>query len=148
MPARFDFRLAPLLDHRKRVEEEKQREFAACRCSVDECRREIERLGGQRRRAMQQLAGSAGTQSAAELRLRDAHLRRVELAISGERLRQGEVCAIYERTRDELIVASRERRVVEKLKERRLRAFEAEAARYEELELDEANARRREKCRA
>ncbi len=148
MPARFDFRLAPLLDHRKRVEEEKQREFAACRRAVDECRREVERLGGQRRRSIEQLAGSARTQSAAELRLRDAHLRRVELAISDERRRQGELCVASERARDELIAASRERRVVEKLRERRLRAFEAEAARCEELELDEANARRREKCRA
>lgn len=148
MPARFDFRLAPLLDHRKRVEEAKQREFAACRRALDECRREIERLGGQRRRSMEQLGSSAGTHSAAELRLRDAHLRRVTLAISDERRRQGELSAVYERARDELIAASRERGVVEKLKERRLRAFEAEAARCEELELDEANARRRQKCRA
>jgi flagellar FliJ protein len=148
MPARFDFRLAPLLDHRKRVEEEKQREFATCRGAVDECRREIERLCEQRRSSIEQLAGSARTQSAADLRLRDAHLRRVELAIRDERLRQAKLCAAYERTRDELIAASRERRVVEMLRERRLRAFEARAARYEELELDEANARRREKCRA
>lgn len=148
MPVRFDFRLWPLLDHRKRVEEEKQRAFAACRRAVDECRREIERLGGQRRSAMEQLAHSARAQSAAELRLRDAHLRRVELAINHERLRRSELKVAYERARDELIAAGRERRVVEKLKERRLRAFEAEATRYEERELDEANARRREKCRA
>jgi flagellar export protein FliJ len=148
MPARFDFRLAPLLDHRKRVEETKQREFAGSRCAVEECRFEIERLGGQRRRAIEQLAGSAGRRSVAELRLRDAHLRRVELAISDERRRQGELFAVYERARDELIAANHERHVLEKLKERRLRAFAAAAARYEELELDEANTRRREKCRA
>ncbi|MGB8908161.1 MAG: flagellar export protein FliJ [Candidatus Cybelea sp.] len=148
MPARFDFRLAPLLDHRKRVEEEKQREFAACRRAIEECRREIERLGGQRRRSIEQLVGSVRTQSARELRLRDAHLRRVELAIDDERLRQGELSVAYERARDELIAASRERRIVEKLKERRYRAYQAEAARCEEIELDEANARRREKCRA
>jgi flagellar biosynthesis chaperone FliJ len=52
------------------------------------------------------------------------------------------------RARDDLVAASRERRVVEKLKERRLRAFLAEEARRDELELDEANARCREKCRA
>ncbi|MGA9944752.1 MAG: flagellar FliJ family protein [Candidatus Cybelea sp.] len=148
MPARFDFRLAPLLDHRKRVEEAKRREFAASRRALEESTCEIERLGGQGRRAIEQLTGSARTQPAAELRLRDAHLRRVELAIRDERLRQGELFAVCERAREELIAASQERRVVEQLKARRLRAFEVEAARYEELELDEANARRREKCRA
>jgi flagellar protein FliJ len=148
MPPKFNFRFQPLLDHRKRIEERKQRDFAACRRAVDECVREIERLGDLRRRSLEQLVRSAGTHSTAELRLRDAYLRRLERAINDEQLRQGELGVAQELARDELIAASRERGVVEKLKERRRRAFEADAARYEELELDEANARRREKCRA
>lgn len=45
-----------------------------------------------------------------------------------------------ERLREELIVARRDRRVIEKLYERRRKAYEAELARNEEIELDEANA--------
>jgi flagellar protein FliJ len=145
MPAKFQFPLQPLLDWRKRVEEEKQRDFAACRRAVDESARELDRLAAARWQCARQLAASARRRPAADLRLRDAHLRSLDVAIDDERRRRCDHEAALGRARAELITASRERRVIERLKERQWRLFEAEEARREELELDESNARNRER---
>lgn len=141
MPARFEFRFQPLLDRRKCVEEEKQRKFAACWRAVEECRRELARLGDAHRRVARQLVETALRRPMADVRLREAYLRSVEAAVHDVRRRRGEAQTAWERAREELVSASRERRVIEKLKERRREAFEAERARREELELDESNAR-------
>jgi flagellar FliJ protein len=148
VPAKFDFRLEPLLEHRKSMEETKRRDYAACRRAVDESKGEIGALADAHLRCMKRLAGAARTQSGADLRLRDAHLRSLQSAMNREWLQCEELNLACKRARDDLVAASRERRVVEKLKERRLRAFLAEEARRDELELDEANARCHEKCRA
>jgi flagellar FliJ protein len=148
VPAKFEFRLEPLLEHRKSIEEKKRRDYAVCRRAVDESKGEIGALADAHLWSMKQLVGAACTQSVADLRLRDAYLRSLKNAMNRERLRCEELNVACLRARDDLVAASRERRVVEKLKERRLRAFAAEEARRDELELDEANARRHEKCRA
>ncbi len=142
MPAKFEFRLQPLLDQRRRVEEEKQRNFASSRRAVEESVRELARLGNVRRNSLKQLVETALRRVTADLGERDAHLRWVEAALDEARRRRGEVEIACRRAREELIAASRERRVIEKLKERRLRAFETERARREEFELDDFNARR------
>jgi flagellar protein FliJ len=141
MPAGFEFRLQPLLDWRKRIEEEKQRSFAACRRKLDESRRRFEHLADARLAEANELADAVWCRPAAELRLRDAHLRYLDGAIDAQRLRGAELEAVCSSVREELIVATRDRRVIEKLKERRREALEAEEARRDELELDEANAR-------
>lgn len=145
MPGKFEFRLQPLLDRRQRLEEEKQRRFAACRRAADECAGELERLGHAWQQGLRQLVESARLGPAADLRLRDGHLGALEAALVDERLRRSDLEAACERAREELIFANRSRRVIQKLKERRARAFEAEETRREELELDEANARRHER---
>jgi flagellar protein FliJ len=142
----FAFGLQPLLDLRARVEEEKQRDFAACRRALDASRHEVERLAKARQRCTKELAESARARSAVDLRLRDAHLRYLERAVDAQRRRAVELQADCERSRQELMAASRERRVIEKLKERQRILFEAEEARREELELEDANARRHERA--
>jgi flagellar protein FliJ len=142
----FRFSLQPLLDWRTRVEEEKQRDFAACRRLVVESADELARLLATRRSCANLLVASARSARGAELRLRDAHLRCLESAIVKERRRGAELHAACDRARERLMTASRERRIIEKLKERRVSALEAENARREELELDESNARRQERA--
>lgn len=141
MAARFEFRLQPLLDRRKRFEEEKQSNFAACRRAAEQCMDQLLQLSDDRRRFLKQLVETALTKPNADLRLRDAHLRCIEAAIDQTRRRREELNAACERAREELIAACRERRVIEKLKERLYRAYQSEQSRREELELDEANAR-------
>ena len=119
MPPKFEFRLQPLLDRRKIVEEEKQGNFAACRRAVDECARELARLGDARRHSLKQLVETALKCPTADILLRHAHLRCVEVAIDDARHRHLEAEADLERARQELISASRERRLIGKLKEHR-----------------------------
>lgn len=146
MGRQFAFGLQPLLELRARVEEEKQRDFAARRRALDASRHEIDRLVKARQRCTKELAESARARSPVDLRLRDAHLRYLERAIGAQRGRTVELSGECDRSREELIAASRERRVIEKLKERQRRLFEAEEARREELELDDGNARRHERA--
>jgi flagellar protein FliJ len=147
MPAKFEFRLQPLLDWRKRLEEEKQREFSAVRNVLAQHSRELDELIATRVRCLRQLAESVLTRPATDLRVRDAHLRSTDEAIDAARRRRDGAEVEFLRARDALIAASRERRVIEKLKERRRLAFQAESARREEAELDEANARRADEVR-
>jgi flagellar protein FliJ len=132
----FEFRLEPLLESRKRIEEEKRRSFAACLRALDECAREAGRLDVLR----------AGCRDAADLRLRDAYLRRLDGRSEALEARHCALAAELDRTQEELAAASRERRLIEKLKERRRRAFDAQEARRDALELDDANARRHERA--
>jgi flagellar protein FliJ len=133
MPARFEFRLQPLLDARKRAEEEKQRNFASRRRALEENQEELDRLSRARRCEMK------------ALRLRGEELSYLDDAQQAQRRRRAGLEAAYERAREELIAASRERRILEKLKERWRRAYDSENARQEALELDDANARRHER---
>jgi flagellar FliJ protein len=126
MAARFHFGLQPLLDRRKRIEETKQQAYAARRRELDQHADQTERLNGA-------LASAArGSGPAAPLAYLDG-------AIRAQRRRIAELEAPLEHARQELIAASRDRRVIEKLLERRRRAFEALRARREERELDDAN---------
>jgi flagellar protein FliJ len=146
VPARFQFGLQPLLDWRSRVEEEKQRDFAAARRLLEECDRELERLAAEYAQAAKRLVASASTERTRELRLGDSYLRFIQAAMASERSRRCELQSACDRVRDALVVASRERRVIERLKERRRREFEAAEARWEELEIDESNARGHERA--
>lgn len=140
--ARFVFTLQPLLDERRRKEEEKQLTFVRVKMARDERSRELDRLAGASRvrgRALHECAMSGST---ANMRLYDAHLRYLARAIeSGERGRV-ESASAFDQAAAELLDANRDRRLIEKHKERRLREFEREDARRDELELDEANLRR------
>lgn len=146
MPAKFRFALQPLLKWRARAEEEKQRDFFAARRLLEECDRELQRLAAVYGQCAKQLVASAGTGRAADFRVADSSLLFLQAAMGRERLHRSKLQTTCDRARDALVVASRERRVIEKLKERRLREFEAAEARREELEIDEANARRYERA--
>jgi flagellar protein FliJ len=147
MPAKFEFSLQPLLDRRKRTEEERQREHAQRRGAVERCALDLESLLQVRRNSIGELLESTRTSTTADLRLRDCHLLALESAIDNAQHRRAELAAACARAREALAVASRDRRAIEKLKERRREAFEAAQRRREELELDDANGRRYE-CRA
>jgi flagellar export protein FliJ len=145
MPARFHFDLQPLLELRERTEREKRETFERCRSALDECAQEFERLSALHRRNANALAESSRCGIAFEVRLYDEHLRRVDGSIERELRRRDDLQVACGRARDDVLGARRERRVIEVLKERRRRAFDAEERRRDELEIDEGNARRHER---
>ncbi len=121
MARAFRFSLQPLLDRRVEIEDEYRRQVAAARGALDEARAALERL----------MAAVAAKPY-------------LDAAIAAQLRRIAELQGGLERKRHDLVAAARERKVIEKLRERRRRAFAAEEAQREELELDETNARCRE----
>lgn len=146
MPAKFEFSLQPLLDWRRRLEEEKQREFFTAHRLLAGCDRELDRLADAYARCAKRLTASASSARGVELNLGDAFLRAVRTAMTREASRRADLESACTRARDALVAAGRERGVIEKLMERRRREAEAAHARRAELELDEANARRHERA--
>ncbi|MFY9738991.1 MAG: flagellar export protein FliJ [Candidatus Cybelea sp.] len=138
--APFVFPLQALLDARRRKEEEKQRAFARVKGARDENLRDLGRLAGALRTGGRALHECVMSGSTASLRLYDAHLRYLERTLQAREQSSAESAPAFDRAASELYAANRERRLIEKLKERRLHAFERDEARRDERELDEANA--------
>jgi flagellar biosynthesis chaperone FliJ len=130
MPARFHFALAPLLDLRIRVEEEKRRALELARWQRDAALRDRKLL--------------ADALTLRVLKREDAGSLAVFDGALAARLRHAESAERdIHAARNDLCAARRDRRAIERLYERRRRAFEREEQRREELEIDETNARRR-----
>jgi flagellar FliJ protein len=139
--ARFVFPLQLLLDARRRKEEEKQGAFASAKAARDENVRDLGRLACAIRIGGRALHECAMTGSTASLRLYDAHLCYLERTLQSREQSNAESAPAFDLAASELYAANRERRLIEKLKERRVQEFEREEARRDERELDEANAR-------
>jgi flagellar export protein FliJ len=121
--------LQPLLDLRERIEEQKRQAYAAQQHERDETLQQVDRL------TLELHAAATGGRGVAEL-------AQIDAAIGARRRYAATVHETLGRARDELIAASRDRRVLAKLRERRRREHDIEDARREEIEQDERNAAR------
>jgi flagellar protein FliJ len=139
---KFAFGLQPVLDHRKRIEDEKQQTVAIRRRAHNDAKLELERLNEEFRRHTLELRERHRGLDAEELRMHYAHLQFLDRTIEAQIRVVAERYADLERARLELVAASKNRKVVDKLKDKRRIAFVAEAMRVEQIELDDGNARR------
>jgi flagellar FliJ protein len=139
---RFRFALQPVLDQRQRIEDEKQMIVAAKRRSLDEAEAELQRLNEEFRENADVLRSRHSELDTEELRLTYAHLQFLDRCIVSQIKVVAERRVALDRARAELLEASKERKAVEKLKERRREAHDTEAARLEQNEIDDGNARR------
>jgi flagellar protein FliJ len=141
MPPTFRFFLQPMLDRCARVEEEKKQVLGQRRLDYERAARELGYLSDTLRSCAAELRECVRTLSTADLRAHDSHLQFLGRAVGTQARLLAERHSALERASQELTNASKERKVLEKLKERRRRAFDAREFRLEELELDDANAR-------
>ncbi len=140
----FRFRLDRLLKLRERSEQERARALGEAmraeeerRLAVDAAKSRLERIGNQ-------LEGtSTGIHTAGTLRLwrmtAAAAAEHVEHVESSHRDASGEVEKEQERFRE----ARKDRRVVERLRERRAAAWLTDASREEQKDIDDVSLRRR-----
>ena len=142
MARRFKFTLQPVLEQRKRMEEEKQQVVAARQRELDFSESEMRRLNDEFRISSESLRTSHRSFDGESLRMHYAHLQFLDRAITAQIRVVAERRVALDRARGDLLEASKERKVVEKLKERRHEAFLAEELRIEQNELDDGNARR------
>ncbi len=139
---KFRFALQPVLQQRERVEDQKQQVVAQRKRAVDQAEAELKRLNEEFRESALALRSKHKGFDAEELRLHYAHLQFLDRTIVAQIAVVAERRVALDRARQELLEASKDRKVVEKLKERRREAFVAEEARVEQNELDDGNARR------
>jgi len=139
---RFTFALQPVLDRRKRIEDEKQLIVAARARSLDEAERELARLNEEFRRHSVMLREKHAKLETRELQSIYAHLQFLDRCIIAQIRIVAERRVALDRARTELLEASKEKKIVEKLKERRREGFVLEEQRIEQKELDDGNARR------
>lgn len=137
----FAFALEPLLTQRK-DSEERHRNVVATRARAFElANATLEALSAQHRRNGEHLAGDRRSREAETLRVQYAHFEAVERQLDAARRVVEQRRVDVEAARVELRAAAKERKVLEKLKERHFQEYAAKRARAEALELDDANAR-------
>ena len=142
MARKFAFALQPVLDHRKRIEDERKQTMALRQRALDEAKAELRRLDDEFRRHASDLRARHRQLDVEELRVHYAHLQYLDRSILAQRGVVAERQGAADRARKELVEASKSRKVVDKLKERKRAVFVAEELRIEQLELDDGNARR------
>jgi flagellar FliJ protein len=139
--ARFRFGLQPVLEHRERIENERQhvlavaqREFAEAESERERLLRELAACSDDVRSRHRELDGPALQNAYAY-----AHALSARLEVLHARV---ETCAaLVARAQRDVIAASRDRQVLETLKTRRRDAHNAELDLATARELDDANAR-------
>ncbi len=139
---KFRFALQPVLEQRERAENDLKAALAARQRDLDAAQAELDGFNARFRTHSELLRGEHRTLTAEDLRLQYAHVAFLDRAIDAQlgvvAARRSEV----ERARAAVLEASKERKAVEKLKERRRDAHAEEERRVEQNDLDDANARR------
>jgi flagellar FliJ protein len=138
MPARFNFALEPLLEARRRLEQDRQRVVA-------QIERERLQLEGSLRRQQLALQEDRRSLQVALTGRIDTQILRMQASSSLALTRKAqrivlELAGVHRRleaARGELVEASRRRRVVERLRERRFERWKAALDKAETAALDE-----------
>ncbi len=139
---RFKFSLEPVLEHRKRIEDEKQQVVASRLRDLTEAESELKRLNAEFKENSDRLRSAHRGLDAESLRRHYAHGQFLDRCIVAQISVVAERRVSLERARADLLGATKERKVVDKLKEHRYLAHRAEESRIEQNELDDGNARR------
>jgi len=139
---KFRFGLQPVLEHRGRIEDERKAALAARQREFDAEAAELARLNAAYREQSDLLRGEHRTLGADELRMRYAHVEYLNRSIDAQMAVVDRYRAAVDRARAALLEASVDRKVVEKLKDRRRESHDEGARKVEQNELDDANARR------
>ena len=143
--ARFKFALEPVLDHRERIEDEKQQILAQCQRELQAAQDELARMNAEFKRYSTALREDHAKLSSDELRWHYAHLEYLDRCMT---MQQGVIhqCrAAVDRARGDLAAASKDRKVIEKLKDRRFDEYRAVQAAQEQKDLDDTNNRRHDR---
>ena len=140
--AKFKFTLEPVLEHRERIEDEKQQVLAERLRELQAAEDELARLNGEFKRYSTALREDHAKLSSDELRWHYAHLEFLDRCMTMQHGIIFQRRAAVERARADLVAASKERKVIEKLKDRRFEEYQALEAAQEQKDLDDTNNRR------
>jgi flagellar FliJ protein len=137
--AAFHFKLSGVLEHRKNIEEEKQRALAAVLAQMQALKTELSDLDSVARSAISDLRDNRLT-GQLDLSFLAAH-RRFTGSVQRKALAIAQKMALVQRQIDEaraaLAEAAKQRKIIEKLRERQLQRWQDQQKRQEAEELDD-----------
>ena len=138
----FKFRLQPVLSWRERIEQQKQTAMAAAMRSLGGAKQRLAELEFSYVTEAETLRRGHSKFDVDALRHHYAHLEYLTREIKDQQVRVAACEAEVEQARHILITASRDRKVIERLKVRKREAYNADLAAGEQKEADDGNARR------
>jgi len=135
----FNFRLQPVLDYRKQLEEKRMLEFADTKRRIDYEKETLKKL----RRERADLISRLGKMGESKLSAVDAsiYLSYISRMKDEENHREDIICQIRKELKEkraELVDASKKKKILEILKEKRLKEYRLSLISREQKELDEA----------
>ena len=134
----FKFKLDPLLNHRKHLEDDCQKVLAALRETLAREADTLERLQRQRSEQENTLRRfKAGRPDIAGIVSSMAFIHRLDAAIDRQQTKVAEARKACENQRCELVQAMKGRKIIEKLKEKGLADHRHEEARTEQIFMNE-----------
>ena len=142
MTSRFRFRLQPVLEHRERVLDGRQRAFAQKQRDLADAEAIAAALDTERENQRAALTRDHKRITVDELRATYAHLAFLDRSIADQAARRAACNAELEQAQAELIAANTDRKVLQTLKARRFEAHRADEAQLEQRDVDDQNARR------
>ncbi len=137
---KFKFSLESVLKHRKRQEEEAYRAFVESKNALDEAQRILKEMYAkvdQSREKIAALQTRSAKNGLSEILQNESFIQGQGLRIRKHREKMRELQLDLEEKQEALVLALRERKTLEKLKERKKREHDMEVARREALEMDE-----------
>lgn len=136
---KFRFAFEKLLAHKRTLEDVARREFAEAQALVDEAEKELNRLFGQiddSRDLALELGTKGGAQGPALVQI-DEFIRGQGIRIESQRHRIRELKIVAEEKQELLLAAAKERKVYEKLREKRLEEFKLLQKKLEMKQVDD-----------
>jgi len=137
--AKFVFKLEGVLEHRRNIERDKQRAVAEIRAQMTALENQLRDLDRQAQESTQDLRNNRLT-GALDMQFIAAH-RRFMIAMQRQAMELAQKMAGVQRkleeAQKELLEAAKQRKVIEKLKEKQLERWRAEMARSEANQMDE-----------
>ncbi|NJL23745.1 MAG: flagellar export protein FliJ [Calothrix sp. SM1_5_4] len=136
----FKFGLETVLKHRKRLEEIAQREFGEAQAAVEACLRELESMYNRMDEVRAEIldAQKVGSrEKMEEVRGMEGFIDGQKIRIERQRLEARRLLSVAEEKQEALIEAAREKKILVKLKDKRLREYKEWLGRVEAKELDD-----------
>jgi flagellar FliJ protein len=137
----FRFRLEKVLVHRRRLEDEAKREFIIAQAATNKALSDLEALyvaiDVARSRGHEMQVGTSDHRMAPTLQNIDSFINGQKIRIERQRAVIRDLKSTEERMHELLVEASKEKKTLEKLREKHLEEYRAELARKEQAELDD-----------
>jgi|GEM_PF-2184332 len=138
MAKKFRFKLAPVLKYRETIQEERRTRYLQIQEMRNQKIRELEALKGEASAAVESMVDAqTGTMDVSRIKLLNRYITGLNVSQQQRSMQLRSIEGEAEKRREELVVARKDVRVMEKLQDKRLGEYEYEERREETKTYDE-----------